>query len=155
MAFSKRLNEAFSTELLKTAFVNHSYVVKEERERRELGLDTEMASLNLEDNRELARQGLDFTVSYLTSVIQQGFPNLPVVGVKALVDYLTSQQVLSHIAKNLGVDDLTMSSECPLSAETLQRTFQGVIGALLQSSGTDTAGIFLQVCHDFHRKICL
>ncbi|CAI9560607.1 unnamed protein product [Staurois parvus] len=144
VAFSKRLNESFATELLKTAFVNHSYVVKEERERHELGLDKETASLNLQDNRELAQHALDFTVPYLTSTIQQTFPNLPIVGVKALVDYLTCQQVLCHIANNLGVGDLTLSSECPLSPETLQRTFCGVIGALLQSSGADAAGVFLQ-----------
>ncbi|XP_072263806.1 large ribosomal subunit protein mL44 [Pyxicephalus adspersus] len=144
LAFSKRLNEAFSTELLKTAFVNRSYVVKEEGERRELGMDEETATLNLQDNSELAQHGVDFTVSYITNTIQQAFPNLPVVGVKAVVDYLTSQQVLGHIAKNLGIDDLTLSSECPLSLETLQRTFYGIIGALLESSGPDTTGIFLQ-----------
>ncbi|XP_073481774.1 large ribosomal subunit protein mL44 [Aquarana catesbeiana] len=144
VAFSKRLNESFSTDLLKTAFVNHSYVVKEEKERSELGLDNETASLNLQDNRELAQHGLDFTVSYLTSTIQQAFPNLPTVGVKSLVDYLTCQQVLCHIAKHLGVEDLTLSSECPVSPETLQSTFYGVIGALLQSSGANAAGIFLQ-----------
>ncbi|XP_018423854.1 PREDICTED: 39S ribosomal protein L44, mitochondrial [Nanorana parkeri] len=144
VAFSKRLNETFSTDLLKTAFVNQSYVVKEERERRELGLDKETATLNLQDNRELAQNGLDFTVSYLSSALQQAFPNIPDVGVEALVDYFTSQQVLCHIATNLGFEDLTLSSECPLSPETLQRTFYGVVGALLQSSDADKAGIFLQ-----------
>lgn len=145
LAFSKRLNESFSTELLRTAFVNHSYVVKEERERRELGLDKELASLSLQDNRELVQQGLDFTVSYLTSTIQQGFPNLPADGVKAFVDYLTSQQLLCHMAQHLGMDDLTLSAEFPLSPETLKGTFCGVVGALLQSSGADRGGRFLQV----------
>ncbi|KAM9316441.1 large ribosomal subunit protein mL44 [Gastrophryne carolinensis] len=144
LAFSKRLNENFSPELLKTAFVNHSYVTGEESRRQELGLEKEMAALNLQDNQELATQGLDFTLSYLTSTVHHSFPNLPLPGVNAVVEYLTSQQVFCHVAENLGVGDLALSSECPLSRETIQRTFYGVIGALLQSSGTDRAGIFLR-----------
>ncbi|XP_068135270.1 large ribosomal subunit protein mL44 isoform X2 [Hyperolius riggenbachi] len=144
LAFSKRLNETFSSELLKTAFVNHSYVVEEERRRHDLGVDQETAALNLQDNHELAKHGLDFTISYLTDTIRQSFPNLPAAGVRAVVEYLSSLQVVCHVAKNLGVDDLTLTSECPLSPETLQRTFYGIIGALLQSSGAEKAGTFLQ-----------
>ncbi|XP_056420491.1 39S ribosomal protein L44, mitochondrial [Hyla sarda] len=144
VAFSKRLNEAFSVQLLKNAFVNHSYVVEEERRRRELGLDHEIATLNLQDNQKLTEEGADFTASYLTSTLQQAFPSLPGAGVKALVDYLTSQQVMCHVAQNLSVEDLTLSSECPLSPDTLQNTFLAVIGALLESSSPERTGRFLQ-----------
>ncbi|XP_069831683.1 large ribosomal subunit protein mL44 [Dendropsophus ebraccatus] len=144
VAFSNRLNETFSIQLLKTAFVNHSYLVEEERKRRELGLDYETAALNLEDNQKLTEEGADFTTSYLTSTLQQAFPSLPGPGLKALVDYLTSQQVMCHVAQNLSVEDLTLSSECPLSPDTLQKTFLAVTGALLKSSGPERTGRFLQ-----------
>ncbi|XP_077147280.1 large ribosomal subunit protein mL44 [Ranitomeya variabilis] len=144
VAFSKRLHENFSIQLLKTAFVSPSYLVQEEGRRRELGLDRETAALNLQDNQTLAAVGSDFTVSYLTSALQQAFPSLPRAGLEALVDYLTSQEVMCHVAQNLCVEDLALSSECPLSSETLQKTFSAVIGALLESSGPDTTGRFLQ-----------
>ncbi|KAG8580487.1 hypothetical protein GDO81_007310 [Engystomops pustulosus] len=144
VAFSKRLNETFSVQLLKTAFVNQSYLVEEESRRRALGLDHETAALNLEDNQKLAEEGSDFTQSYLTRTLQQAFPNLPEAGLKALVDYLTSQQVICHVAQNLSVEDLTLSAECPLSPDTLQKTFLAVIGALLESSGPEKTEHFLQ-----------
>lgn len=144
VAFSKRLHETFSIQLLKTAFVNQSYLVAEESRRRELGLDYETAALNLQDNEALAEEGSDFTLSYVTGTLQQGYPSLPAAGLRALVDYLTSQQVMCHVAQNLSVEDLTLSSECPLSPDTLQKTFLAVIGALLTSSGPERTGHFLQ-----------
>ncbi|XP_063771665.1 large ribosomal subunit protein mL44 [Pseudophryne corroboree] len=144
VAFSRRLNEAFSIDVLKTAFVNDSYVTEEENRRRELGLDKEIAALNLQDNHKLEEDGSAFTVSYLTNTLKKNFPNLPPAGVEAVVDSLTSQQVLCHVAQNIGIEDLTLSSECPLSPTTLQRTLYAVIGALLQSTGPDKTGLFLQ-----------
>ncbi|KAG9494449.1 hypothetical protein GDO78_002007 [Eleutherodactylus coqui] len=144
VAFSKRLNETFSIQLLKTAFVNHSYLEREESRRQELGLDSETAALNLEDNQKLADKGSEFTVSYLTSTLQQGFPNLPAAGMRALLDYLTSQQVLCHVAQNLSIEDLTLSLEFPMSLDTVQKTFLAIIGALLESSGPERTGRFLQ-----------
>ncbi|KAM4040712.1 large ribosomal subunit protein mL44 [Anomaloglossus baeobatrachus] len=144
VAFSKRLHETFSIQLLKTAFVSPSYLLQEESRRRDLGLDRETAALNLQDNEALAEVGSEFTASYLTSTLQQAFPNLPRAGLEAVVDYLTSQEVMCHVAQNLCVEDLALSSECPLSPDTLQKTFSAVIGALLESSGPDTTGRFLQ-----------
>ncbi|KAG8445480.1 hypothetical protein GDO86_010308 [Hymenochirus boettgeri] len=144
IAFSQRLNEKFSPQLLKTSFVNRSYVKKEECRRLELGLDKETAALTLQDNQELADLGSNFTVSYLQKVLKQNFPNLPLEGVKSLVDYLTSQETTCHVAQNLAIEDLALSSECPLGLETLQRTFFAVIGALLQSSGSQRADLFIR-----------
>ncbi|KAM4693342.1 large ribosomal subunit protein mL44 [Discoglossus pictus] len=144
VAFSHRLNETFSLELLKTAFVNDSYVTMEESRRRELGLDKDTAALNLQDNRKLSDQGSDFTVSYLRMSLEKGFPKLPASGINALVGYLSGEEVLCHVARNLAVEDLTLSAECPLSHVTLQRTFYAIVGALLQSTGADRAGLFVR-----------
>ncbi|MEE6500741.1 hypothetical protein FKM82_003907 [Ascaphus truei] len=144
VAFAQRLSENFSVELLKTAFVNGSYVTQEESRRRNLGLDKEAAALSLADNKGLSDQGSDFTASCLREILEDAFQKLPMTGITALVDYLTSEEVLCHVAQNLAVEDLTLSSECPLSPVTLQRTFYAVIGALLQSSGPQRAGLFIR-----------
>uniref|UniRef100_A0A8C5PB55 Large ribosomal subunit protein mL44 n=1 Tax=Leptobrachium leishanense TaxID=445787 RepID=A0A8C5PB55_9ANUR len=144
MAFSKRLNETFTLDLLKTAFVNSSYLVQEMNRRLELGLDKETAALNLQDNQELYQRGSEFTAMYLRERLQQQFPNLSDVGMTALFDYLTGQEIMCYVAQNLALEDLTLSSECPLSPETLQRTFYAVIGALLQSSGPERTGLFIR-----------
>ncbi|KAM4771459.1 large ribosomal subunit protein mL44 [Rhinophrynus dorsalis] len=144
LAFSQRLNESFSIQLLKTAFVNSSYLELEEIRRQQLGLTKEMAALNLQDNKELCHQGSEFSVSYLRKSLEQAFPNMPSAGISSMVDYLTGQEVVCHIARNLAVEDLTLSSECPLSPETIQKTFFAMIGALLQSSGPERAGLFIR-----------
>ncbi|OCT81090.1 hypothetical protein XELAEV_18027903mg [Xenopus laevis] len=144
LAFSQRLNESFSIQLLKTAFVNKTYVVQEEQQRQQLGLDKETAMLNLQDNEQLADVGSEFTASYLQNALAQSFPNLPPDGIKSLVDHLTGQEVIGHVAQNLSVEDLTLSSECPLDLLTIHRTLFAIIGALLQSSGTQRAGLFIR-----------
>ncbi len=60
-AFSARLQESFSLELLKTAFVSTCYLRSEEERRRALGLDLETAALNLKDNGDLCVHGQQFT----------------------------------------------------------------------------------------------
>ncbi|NP_001079771.1 mitochondrial ribosomal protein L44 S homeolog [Xenopus laevis] len=144
LAFSQRLNESFSMQLLKTAFVNKTYVMQEEQQRQELGLDKETAMLNLQDNEQLAGVGSEFTASYVQKTLEKAFPNLPPDGIKSLVDHLTSQEVVCHVAQNLAVEDLTLSSECPLDPLTIHRTFFAITGALLQSSGTQRAGLFIR-----------
>ncbi|KAM8953201.1 large ribosomal subunit protein mL44 [Pelodytes ibericus] len=144
VAFSQRLNETFSLELLKTAFVNSSYLIQEQTRRLELGLDKDSAALSLQDNQKLFECGSDFSALHLHNSMKQAFPNLPAAGITAVVEYLTSQEVLCHVARNLAVEDLTLSSECPVTPITLQRTFYAVVGALLQSSGPERAGLFVR-----------
>lgn len=60
-AFSARLQESFSLDLLKTAFVSLCYLRSEEERRQALGLDSEMTALNLKDNGELSVHGQQFT----------------------------------------------------------------------------------------------
>ncbi|KAJ8397284.1 hypothetical protein AAFF_G00441180 [Aldrovandia affinis] len=143
-AFSSRLKEDFSPELLKTAFVNPCYVRTEEEKRRTLGLDGEAAALSLRDNVALRGQGLDFAHSFLSDWFRVNFPNLPVEGVTGLVGYLTSPAVMCHVARNLAVDELALSGQFPVPDDTLHATFFAVIGALLESSGAERAGFFLR-----------
>ncbi|KAL7825042.1 hypothetical protein AOLI_G00322490 [Acnodon oligacanthus] len=143
-AFSARLKESFSVELLKTAFVNPCYLRSEEERRRTLGLDAGGAALNLRDNAELREHGQQFTLNFLKDWSKNNFPNLPEAGVTAIVGHLTGSEVMCHVARNLAVEELAMTAEFPVPDDILQGTFFAVIGALEQSSGAEKAGLFVR-----------
>lgn len=144
-AFGARLQETFSLDLLKTAFVNSCYIKSEEAKRQKLGVEKETALLNLKDNQELSEQGLSFSHQCLTQFLEDEFPDLPTEGVESLVSFLTSEAVVCHVASKLAVEQLTLSAEFPVPRPVLHRTFFAVIGALLQSSGPERAALFIRV----------
>ncbi|XP_010896989.1 39S ribosomal protein L44, mitochondrial [Esox lucius] len=143
-AFSSRLQESFSLELLKTAFVNPCYIQTEQERRQALGVDSEIATLVLGDNVNLHTQGQEFTKSFLSDWYRACFPSLPSEGVAAIVGHLTSDNIVCHVARNLAIEDLTMSAKFPVPDKVLHSTFLAVIGALLESSGPERAGLFLR-----------
>ncbi|MCJ8739762.1 hypothetical protein PDJAM_G00050850 [Pangasius djambal] len=143
-AFSARLKERFSTDLLKTAFVSPCYVRSEEERRRSLGLDAESTALNLRDNTELREHGWSFTLGFLTDWCRGSFPSLPEDGVAAIVSHLTGSEVMCSVAQNLAVEELAMTAEFPVPDDVLRGTFFAVIGALEQSSGSERAGLFIR-----------
>ncbi|NXS10527.1 RM44 protein, partial [Neodrepanis coruscans] len=143
-AFSHRLQENFSLDILKTAFVNSCYIESEEAKRRELGLDKDTVALNLRDNGNLAEQGLRFARTYLTQCFEGAYPDLPARGIEALVNFLTSQELVSYVAQNLSIQDLTLCRDFPAPPQVLQRTFLAVVGALLESSGAERTGVFVR-----------
>ncbi|KAF7656493.1 hypothetical protein LDENG_00040110 [Lucifuga dentata] len=143
-AFSSRLHENFSLELLKTAFVNPCYLQAEQERRQGLGLDSETTALVLKDNIQLSKKGLGFTQSFLTDWCRASFPTLPNEGMASIVGHLMSVAVIVYVARNLGIEDLTMSAEFPVPDEVLHSTFMAVIGALQESSGAERSGFFLR-----------
>lgn len=148
-AFSSRLNESFSLELLKTAFVNPCYLAVELARRQKLCLDINTTALNLKDNAELSMKGRDFTSTFLADFCKTSFPKLPSEAVKSIISYLTSSVLVAHVARNLSIEDLTMSADFPIPEEVLHTTFMAVVGALLESSGSERAGLFVRVgCFD-------
>lgn len=153
-AFSFRLHESFSLELLKTAFINPCYLQAEQERRRALGMDSETTALVLKDNIQLSEKGAGFTKRFLTDFCQANFLTLPSEGVESIVGHLTSSELVAHVAKNLGIEDLTMSAECPVPEDVLHSTLMAVIGALLESSGAERAGLFLRVGCLLQSMIC-
>lgn len=143
-AFGARLQETFSLDLLKTAFVNSCYIKSEEAKRQKLGIEKEAVLLNLKDNQELSEQGLSFSQMCLKQCLGDEFPDLPTEGVESLVGFLTGEAVVCHVARNLAVEQLTLSAEFPVPLPVLRRTFFAVIGALLQSSGPERASLFVR-----------
>nr|XP_020456043.1 39S ribosomal protein L44, mitochondrial [Monopterus albus] len=143
-AFSTRLHENISLELLKTAFINPCYLQAEQERRQRLGVDSETTALVLKDNIHLSQKGAGFTQSFLTDWCRASFPNLPSEGVESIVGHLTSSAVVTYVARNLGIEDLTMSAEFPVPDDVLHSTFMAVIGALQESSGAERAEFFLR-----------
>lgn len=141
------MHESFSLDLLKTAFVNSCYIKHEEAKRQELGLEREAIALNLKDNYELSLQGSSFSCSYLTKCFEEAYPKIPPVGIQALVDFLTSEELVSHLARNVSLQDLTLCAGFPVPPHVLRQTFFAVIGALLQSSGPQRTGLFVRVSY--------
>nr|KAF6337089.1 mitochondrial ribosomal protein L44 [Myotis myotis] len=128
-AFGHRLQETFSLDLLKTSFVNSCYIKSEEAKRQKLGVEKEAVLLNIKDNQELFEQGSSFSKACLTQFLENAFPDLATEGVQSLVDFLTGEEVVCHVARNLAVE---------------QQTFFAVIGALLQSSGPERTALFIR-----------
>ncbi|XP_041851658.1 39S ribosomal protein L44, mitochondrial [Melanotaenia boesemani] len=143
-AFSSRLHENFSLELLKTAFINPCYLQVEQERRKQLGVDLETTALLLKDNIQLSKKGSDFTKSFLTNWCRANFLSLPDEGVESIVGHLNSPTVVTCVARNLGIEDLTMSAEFPVPDDVLYSTFMAVTGALQESSGAEQAGLFLR-----------
>lgn len=134
-------------DLLKTAFVNRCYIKGEEAKREALGVEKEAIPLNIKDNHELYLQGTSFSHSYLRSCFEEAYPKLPAPGIEALVNFLTSEELVCYIAKNLSLQDLTLCAEFPVPPNILQQSFFAVIGALLQSSGSQRTEIFVRVSY--------
>ncbi|XP_038605723.1 39S ribosomal protein L44, mitochondrial [Tachyglossus aculeatus] len=143
-AFSRRLHENFSLELLKTAFVNKCYIRSEEARRQDLGVEKQAVALNLKDNEELSEQGAAFSHAYLTRLFEDTFPNMPPEGVAALAGFLTGPEVVCHVARNLAVEELALSAEFPVPQAVLRQTFFAVLGALLRSSGPQKTAVFIR-----------
>ncbi|XP_051874168.1 39S ribosomal protein L44, mitochondrial [Pristis pectinata] len=143
-AFGYRLHENFNLDLLKTAFVNPCYITSEEARRQDLKLDKENIKLNLKDNQDISGRGSLFATAYLQDCFSRAYPNLPDDGIKALIGYVTGSQVVCHVARNLAVEDLVLSAEFPVPQEVLQKTFFAVVGALIESSGTEKASLFIR-----------
>ncbi|KAM6152382.1 large ribosomal subunit protein mL44 isoform 1-T1 [Erethizon dorsatum] len=143
-AFGHRLQENFSLDLLKTAFVNNCYIKSEEARRQKLGIEQEAVLLNLKDNKELSEQGISFSETCLTQLLGDEYPDLPTEGIRNLVSFLTGEEVVCHVARNLAVEQLTLSAEFPVPPPVLQQTFFAVIGALLQSSGPERTALFVR-----------
>ncbi|CAL4178384.1 unnamed protein product, partial [Meganyctiphanes norvegica] len=71
-------------------------------------------------------------------------PRLPHKGSSALVEYLSSDELMFHIGFSLGLKDLILTQEHPASHETVGRSFLAVVGALNASSGLNVTQQFIQ-----------
>lgn len=141
-AFGKRLHENFNESLLKTAFTHRSYILQEEVNQRESGIEN--PEIKITDNRDLAKTGETFLSKTVQSYLKSNLLNFPEPGQQAVHDYLTSTATLANISLNLGTKHIILSSEFPPEESTLASTFKAIIGALIQSSGEERATEFVK-----------
>ncbi|XP_044261320.1 39S ribosomal protein L44, mitochondrial [Tribolium madens] len=136
-AFGKRLGEEFDRKLLKQALTHRSYVSLEEDKAKEKGLENE----KVDSNYQLIKQGGALISNYIKTELGEKYPK-DVVG--ALHDYLTSVDMLSHVAVHLGLKDIVLTSEFPVENETLADTLKAVVAALKESQNQERAHLFIK-----------
>lgn len=151
-AFSKRLGESFDLDILQKAFIHRSYAHVEELKKKELGIWDE--SQQIIDNTLLIKSGTELLSKYTYEFINQSLPNLPREGVLAIQKFLVSDNLLSNLAMNLGMTDLSLTKDESDSICTHADTFRAVIGALGESSSAKNVQLFIQdiVCTQLNQK---
>lgn len=143
-AFAKRLGEEWREDTLRTAFVEQSYIEKEEKHRQELGITNKDSSFGLAPNVELARIGELECNAYVTSYLEKTLPKVPKEGVESVREFLTSDIVLSRVSKSIGTADLILCSDFPPKRSTLANVLKALIGGLVNDCGPERAGLFIQ-----------
>ncbi|KAK3598961.1 hypothetical protein CHS0354_024633 [Potamilus streckersoni] len=143
-AFGKRFGEEFDENLLKRAFVQRNYIIKEENKRKELGIDLITVPLGLVDNEDLARKGEEIASRYIKAYLRYSYPHMFEEGICAVHDFLMSHQTLLHIGMNIGLRELIMSAEYPPPEQAYILTFKAVIGALAVSQNVERAEVFVK-----------
>ena len=146
-AFGKRLHEDFSESILRSAFVQESYIEQEKQKQQDvLGteVETESSALGVEGNTELAFSGHSIASNYIVAYLRKAFPKLNESGVADLHNYLLSEEVLAHVSSHIGTKDLILCSEFPVPEYALAKTLMAVVGALAKSQGTHRAELFVQ-----------
>lgn len=141
-AFAKRLNEEFNRDLLQQALTERSFIVQEEKRQRELGIEEPV--LNVRDNADLVKHGEELLSNYVGAFIRYSFPRLPYDGMRAIQDYLCSDEVLAHVSQHIGTKDLILTAEPVPDARTLSSTLKAVVSALQKTSGDDRAFEFVR-----------
>lgn len=134
-AFGPRLNESFEKDLLLKAVTNRSYLTcgKPEHEL-----------LSREDNSELAHEGERLIATCIGEFLNANLPKFPADGKRAVCDHLTTESMLSNVAKHLGVKDIVLCAEFPVSESTLAATFKAIVAALFRSSGPERTANFVK-----------
>lgn len=141
-AFNERLKEKFNIEKLNQAFIHKSYILQELETQKEMGITD--PKLDIEDNEEFIKEGKEITSQVIKTFLEKELSNLPQSGVKALHDYLMSQPILAQASSHLGTKDIILTSEHPVSEETLAQTFLALVAALVKSTNIDHARKFIK-----------
>lgn len=141
-AFGKRLNEDFRIELLLQAFIHRSYITAEETKQKDVGIDEPI--IGLQDNEALAETGEQIISSYVMNYLSYFLPRFPLEGIQSLHKYLTSEDTLAYVSKNLGTTYIILSAAYPIDNPTYAKTFKAIVGALAESQGTEQANLFVR-----------
>lgn len=136
--FGKRLGENFDEKLLKEALIQREWANLQEIEAKEKGNESYVPE---QHNHELAQDGFEIISSYIKEVYSKSYPSDIV---NSIHDYLTTDEMLAHVAKHLGVIDLVKATEYPLETKTLADAFKAIVAALSFSNDLSRAQLFVK-----------
>ncbi|KRX49226.1 Uncharacterized protein T05_5669 [Trichinella murrelli] len=123
-ALKSRIGTNLNDDTLRRALIDRSYVIREIDERKQL-LD---ASSNVE-----------FTSSVLTDIQD----NTDFIR-KAAHDFITSEEKLAKISRQLGIYDLLMADNFPYNNSLMSSSLRSIVGAILFDENEAEAGYFVQ-----------
>jgi len=133
VALASRLGEHFDQRLLAEAMVTPGQVEKEQEQQQRLGVDVVEGA---RDYSELASLGTRLLEGTLTSWLAAALPNFPSEGRQAVLDHLTSEQLLAEVGFHIGLKELVLSPDYPPKREELATSLKAVIGALSKTDET-------------------
>nr|CAG4638065.1 EOG090X0DYO [Chydorus sphaericus] len=140
-AFGNRLNEKFEDALLRQALTHKSYVLRETERLQTIGVEP---NLEFKLNDELAKKGAEMISRFVRGYLRAVFTKVPEEMISVLHNYLTSTEVLTDVAKHIGLGDIMLCADFPPLPETFVKSLQAIIAALEESSGEEKARIFVQ-----------
>ncbi|XP_060067302.1 large ribosomal subunit protein mL44-like [Ylistrum balloti] len=143
-AFGKRLGEDFKDEILKRALVLRSYQEEEDKANQILLEDDESITGSIEHNEQLAEQGLQLTSRYVKAYLRAMYPQMFEEGIRAIHDYLVSDEMFSYVGSQLGLKDIIMKTDYPPTDEDYCVTMKAVVGALAESQDVARAEAFVR-----------
>ena len=110
VALESRLGEKFDQRLLAEAMLTPGQVEKEQEQQRRLGVEVEEGA---RDYSELAKRGMSCIEATLGSWLAAAVPNFPADGRQAVLNYLTSEQLLAEVGFHIGLKELVLSPVYP------------------------------------------
>ena len=110
VALESRLGEKFDQRLLAEAMVTPGQVEKEREQQYKLGVEVEEGARN---HSELASLGMSWIEKTLGSWLAAAVPNFPPEGQQAVVEHLTSEQLLAEVGFHIGLKELVLSPVYP------------------------------------------
>lgn len=128
--------------MLREALTDSSYIAQETSCQQALGVT--IPALEMKSNTELAAVGEKIISDYCAKYLRATLPLLPEEGIRALVEYLSSEKITSEIGFGIGLKDLILCQEYPPSSLTAAKSFQAVVGTLNASAGLGRCQVFVR-----------
>ncbi|CAG9854813.1 unnamed protein product [Phyllotreta striolata] len=132
-AFGKRLGEDFKVDLLRQALTQKEYSL--------VNSPDDDNATQIPHNYELIREGEDIINNYLKQELSKSYPEDIV---NSVLEYLTTEKMLSHIGTHIGLKDIILTTEFPVDPSTISNTFKSVVSALKHSQDLPRAEQFVR-----------
>jgi len=141
-AFSKRLQENMSEEMLGIVFTDVSYMEKEHKKREELGMS--VVDPVLQSNERLAEKGRKVMSPFIKQYLRFFLPKLPEEGIAALHDFLLETENVADMSSAMGTSDIILKdSVYPPEDNQLSNCLLAFIGGLSEEQGEKKAQNFI------------